>query len=337
MTLKDIAQKASVSSATVSLVVNNKKGVSMKKRAEIQKLLNEMNYSNQKRSGDPSGTLLFIKYSRTGKLIEENEGFISLILDELGNECRRSGFQLLYQYCHNCLEESLKGINFTTVDGVFLLGTELLPDDYAFVNLIPKPFVVIDNSLPGFNCNCITMDNEEMIRQSFNFMYSKNPDMEIGYLQGKVFARNFEERLYSLKVAAQKVSMTIDEKNIIMMDPTVHGSYKDMLSYLKDGNSLPKVLFADNDTIAIGSIQAILEFGLKIPEDVEIVGFDDIVFSRNITPSLTTMRVNRRLIGNTSVKLMKEAIANSEFSNVKVRIGGRLIERNSTKKSTAIN
>lgn len=332
MTLKDIAQKANVSPATVSLVVNNKKGVGMKKRVEIQKLLNDTNYNTQKKTnGDPIGTLLFIKYSSTGKLIEENEGFISVILNELGNECRRLGYQLIYHYCHNYLDESLKNINFANIDGVFLLGTELIPEEYSFVNLIPKPLVVIDNYIPGYQCNSITMNNEEMVGQSFDFMFSKNPNLEVGYLQGKVFARNFEERLSGLKLACEKVGMSLDQNNIIMMDPTVRGSYKDMLLYLKENNSLPKVLFADNDTIAIGSIQAILEFGLKIPEDIEIVGFDDIVFSRNITPSLTTMRVNRRLIGRAAVKLMKEAIQSQDFSNVKVKIGGSLIVRNSTK------
>lgn len=331
MTLKEIADKANVSVSTVSLVLNNKKGVSDKKRSAILKMLEEFYYPQQNKTDSHSGKLIFIKYSRTGKLIEENEGFISVILDALGNECRREGYQLIYQYCHKNFRKSIENIDFSDVDGVFLLGTELTPEDYKDVSLIGKPLVVIDNSLPEYHFNTITMANYEMVKTGFNYLYSNNPKMEFGFLIGTEYAENFEERLKSVEIEAYHHGLSLDPKNLIKLDPTLDGSRDDLTKLINDGYKLPSILIAANDTIGIGAIHAMISCGIKVPEDVQIIGFDDIVFSKIVQPSLTTLSVKRSLIGSVAVHLMRETIANKNFTDVKVRIGGDLIIRNSTK------
>jgi LacI family transcriptional regulator len=331
MTLKEIANRANVSVSTVSLVLNNKKGVSDKKRTTILNLLEELDYPKMNNSDSHSGKLIFIKYSRTGKLIEENEGFISVILDALGNECRRDGFQLIYQYCHKDFKKSIENIDFSDVDGVFLLGTELTPDDYKYVSLIEKPLVVIDNSLPECHINTITMANYEMTKTGFDYLISKNPNMEFGFLIGTEYAENFEERLKSVEIEAIRHGLRLDSKNIIKLDPTLDGSRDDLTELIRDGLKLPSVLFAANDTIGIGAIHAMNNLGIKVPEEVQIIGFDDIVFSKSVQPSLTTLSVKRRLIGSVALHQMKETIANKDYRDIKIRIGGDLIIRDSTK------
>jgi LacI family transcriptional regulator len=332
MTLKEIGDKANVSVSTVSLVLNNKKGVSAKRRSVILKLLEEL-YDPKLNSADShSGKLIFIKYSRTGKLIEENEGFVSVILDALGNECRREGYQLIYQYCHKDFKKSIENIDFSDIDGVFLLGTELIPEDYKDVSLIEKPLIVIDNSLPEYHFNTITMANYEMVKTGFNYLYSNNPNMEFGFLIGTEYAENFEERLKSVEIEAFHHGLSLDSKNLIKLDPTLDGSRDDLTKLLKEGFKLPPILFAANDTIGIGAIHAMTNCGIKVPEDVQIIGFDDIVFSKSVQPSLTTLSVKRRLIGSVAVNLMEKTINDKNFRDIKVRIGGSLIIRDSTKK-----
>ena len=95
MTLQQIAKIAGVSPATVSLVLNNKPGVSQTKRDEILELLQKYNYSPQRStSNSTSKKLLFIKFLKNGLLVEENAGFITAILDSVETECRKSGYAL---------------------------------------------------------------------------------------------------------------------------------------------------------------------------------------------------------------------------------------------------
>lgn len=88
---------------------------------------------------------------------------------------------------------------------------------------------------------------------------------------------------------------------------------------------------ADNDTVAIGAIKAIREAGYSIPEDISIVGFDDIPFSAVTMPALTTMRISRSQMGTLAVDLIRKRIKNLDWPGMHMHIGGKLIVRNSTR------
>ncbi len=330
MTLKEIAKRANVSTATISLVLNDKKGVSPGKRVEIQNLLKELNYQNNRNLQIKKQNLLFIKYSKSGKYIEENEGFIAVIIDALGTECRKMHYQLVFQIAKNSLKDIIANIDYESIDGVFLLGTELEKSDYPLIKRIKKPCIVIDNSIPNLPCNSITMNNQEMMHLAYQHYASQNAKFELGYLHGKVFAQNFEDRYLGLQEDARENNVTIQTENIFILDPTIQGSYTDMMNFLKAERKIPKFLIADNDTIAIGAMQALNEWGIKIPENIQIIGFDDIVFSENTSPSLTTLRVKRRLIGSLAVQILHSSINSPELQNVKIKVGGNLILREST-------
>ena len=108
------------------------------------------------------------------------------------------------------------------------------------------------------------------------------------------------------------------------------GSYTVMKQYLEANHKIPPCFFADNDVIALGAIKALKEFNYKIPQDISIIGFDDIRFSTISSPSLSTMRVYKSRMGSAAVKLLHESLVNSECHNVKIYINGEIILRHST-------
>lgn len=333
MTLKEIGALAGVSSATVSLVANNKPGVSPAKRQEIQNLLLEHNYVSSKVSASVSvKQLLFLKYIKNGFLVDENTGFVASILDAIEIECRQQGYSLRIEVCRNDLDHSLKNIDYTSLNGVFVLGTELDPSTYPLLNQIPIPYIVIDNRMPHFSCNTITMNNEEMVHTAIEHLASLGFH-DIGYFKSSMSIQNFEDRASSFELSCKEFGLTCKPEHIFQLDPYMLGSCACMRRYLENQCDLPPCVFADNDTIAIGAVKALKEYGYKIPRDLCIIGFDDIHFAAINSPSLSTMQVSNSLIGELAVEALHNAMSNPNYKSCKQFVGGTIILRHSTKRN----
>ncbi len=332
MTIREIAKIAQVSPAAISLVLNNKPGVGNEKREEILQLLEKLNYTptqKKKSPPPPSKALLFLKFVKTGFLVEENAGFISKILDSIEKECSALKYSLRIQVEIKSLEQAIKNIDYSQIDGIFVIGTEIAPDEYPILKKIEVPYVVIDNSMPNFPCNSITMANEEMVHTCVQYLASLGQS-SIGYFHSLFQAQNFEEREKGFRTTLQKLGRTLKEEHLFLLEPTLSGAYGGMKNYLERKNEIPALIFADNDTLAIGSMKALQEYGYRIPEDVQIIGFDDIYLSATSSPSLTTIHVQRTMIGHYAVMMLTDVINYSHPGSIKTRIGGSLVIRDST-------
>lgn len=330
MTLKEIAKLAGVSPAAISLVLNNKPGVGDKKREEIQALLRQYQYVPTRRTKQPaSGNLIFLKHIRNGLLVEENVGFIAAIMDAVEAECRNLGYTLRIVVSNNNLEKSIAAIDFSSINGMFVLGTELDQSSYPILEKLSIPYIVIDNSMPALNCNTITMDNHEMVQEAVRHLSSFGFH-EIGYFRSKMSIQNFEERAASFYQAADAFHLACPAGCEFLLEPETFSAYTSMVQYLSDGRRVPPCCFADNDTIAIGAMKALLEFHYRIPEDICIIGFDNIRFAAVNSPSLSTMEVNKKLIGQLAVKSLHSSIQDIGHRNVKIRVGGNVVARHST-------
>lgn len=330
LTLKELAAIADVSPAAISLVLNNKPGISDSKRQEIQSLLRKYNYTPSRR---PKKTiqknLLFLKYISNGHLVEENTGFISTIMDAIEAECRKEKYTLRIVVSNNNLEKTISEIDFSCIDGIFMLGTELDRSSYPVLERIPVPYIVIDNNMPHFPCNTITMNNHEMVYEAVRYLASLGFS-DIGYFRSRMSIQNFEERAQAFYQSVEELGLHFAPSHEFLLEPTMLGAYASMKQHLLERHFMPRCCFADNDTIAIGAMKALNELHYKIPEDVCVMGFDDIQFAAVNSPSLSTMQVPKNLIGYLAVKTLNNSIFHSEHRNAKIQVGGQLIIRHST-------
>ena len=136
MTIREIANLAGVSPAAVSLVINNKKGVSEETRRRVQTVIEENNYTvpGQKRvSGKPKRfRLCVIKFRAHGIALEENQGFTASIIDRIESECRRFDFDLVMCNCEPAMAATtIRGLMENPPDGVIMIGTELREADFV--------------------------------------------------------------------------------------------------------------------------------------------------------------------------------------------------------------
>ncbi|MCL1964983.1 MAG: LacI family transcriptional regulator [Firmicutes bacterium] len=335
MTIREIASLTGVSPAAVSLVINQKKGVSEETRKRVQNAIDQYGYvvSAQKRK-IKKFRLTVMKFRTHGVTIEENQGFIASIIDQIESECRRYTFDLVMCNCEpKTAEATFRELMADSPDGVILIGTELNGSDYALLDLLTVPLVVLDNSMQYDDVDSVVMANASITAAATRYLYEIG-HRQIGYFKSSLPIRNCEERYEGYLRELARLGLTPPEPVLLM--PTLGGAYADMKRLLETGAYVPGgAVVADNDTVAIGAVKAIQEAGFIIPEDLSIVGVDDIPFSAVNMPALTTMRISRSALGKLAVDMIRMRIRHPDLPSIHMQIMGSLVVRSSTRQSRA--
>ncbi len=330
ITVREIASQAGVSPATVSLVLNNKKGVSEQTRQRVQKVLERYDYKpSPARRRQNHFRLVIIKYRTHGMALEENQGFIASIIDQIEQECRRLNFHLIMRNCDaqhadRCIED----IQLDPPDGIILVGTELPKEDYWVLERLQVPLVVLDNSMKFEKWDSVVMDNEGILRAAVLYLYELG-HRRIGYFKSSRQINNLDERYAGYLLTMQELGLEVPEPTPLAT--TLNGAYRDMKKLIETKQYKPQgAVVADNDSIAIGAAKAIQEAGYNIPRDLSIVGVDDIPYSAVTTPALSTVRISRSTLGLLAVEMIQKRVLHPDWPTMQIRISGSLIPRAST-------
>ncbi len=333
MTIREIAAIAGVSASAVSIVLNGRKGVSEETRRHVQSVIDKYAYEvPRRRKKNDRLKLILIKYRAHGMGIEENQGFIASIVDQMESECRKYGFDLLMCNCNpGTAEEIIKGLMLTPPDGVIFVATEMPKKDYHLLDLFRCPVVMLDNGTRYKNVDSVVMDNEQIALTATRHLYQLG-HRELYYFKTAQRMVNCDERYDGFCRATEEMGLTVHPP--LLLTPTLNGAYQDMRKYLKEGGFVPRgAAMADNDTIAIGAIRALQEMGYHVPGDISVIGVDDIPFSAVSMPSLTTMRISRTTLGTLAVNMIRKRLQYPTWPGVHTRVVGKLVVRNSTREA----
>lgn len=333
LNIKEIAQYAGVSSATVSLVLNHKKGVSDEVRKQISKLLIENGYVLNRNESTQKfkKSIRFLKYKKHSLLVDGNAGFINSIIDALEKECRLLGFNMVINvFDDSNMKEIFDMVVSNPLDGVILLATEFEKQDLHYIKNLTVPTVIVDSYFDYESVNCVNMNNKDMVYLAIEH-FAKLGHSRIGYVHSSIDTNNFTERYYSYIDALKELNLAPYDTNLVFRAmPTLNGAYKSISTLIANGVQFPSALFCDNDTIALGAIKAFKEGGYHIPEDISIIGFDNIDFGSISDPPLTTLAVSCKDMGIWTVRMLCDRINYKNSPIFKTQIGGHLIERKST-------
>lgn len=329
ITVRELAKRLGVSPAAISIVLNNRAGVSDATRERILEGIKTYGYQTENIRRGSKGSILLIKYYSTGWLVEENQGFVSSIIDSVENSLYQRSLEMNMMIVRSDMKSALQSIEYKKYKGIIIIASEVSEEMKEIFRQIPIPFVMVDNTMEGYPYSSVCMNNAENIRQLIEYCKQKG-HTDIGYLRSLVKFANFKERYRAYK---QYHSMERDSL-VYKLRPSMMGAYEDMLNILDNEQVLPSCFIADNDTIALGAMKALTERGYKIPEEISIIGFDDIPYASISVPALTTMRVQRELIGEQAVNQLIQIIAQPEFCMMKTEISGVLVERGSVEDRT---
>ena len=330
-TVKDIAILANVSPATVSNTLNNRKGVSDEIKQVVLKAAKQLGYSREN-TAERSAIRLVI-FKRHGKIITDTPFFSSLI-EGIEKECRTQGYELLISHISildKDYKENIASIISDNSSGMLVLATEMIDEDLELFEGYLYPIVLLDSCFRYSNADCVLINNEDAAYRAVNYLI-KNGHNDIGYLYSSVYLNNFYYRRQGYLDALNKHSVQIKPENQISLEPTMDGAYRDMAAYIKNNDKIPTAFFADNDIIAFGAMRALKECGIRIPEDVSVIGFDDMPFCEITSPRLTTVKVYKQEMGSIAVNRLVELMDGDNKLVQKIQTDTELIIRESVKK-----
>jgi Transcriptional regulators len=330
--IKDIAKALELSSATVSMVFNNKPGVSSETRERVLNYAEQVGYRAnpaQRSSLTETRGIRFIVYKKNGRIVTDTP-FFSELIEGIEAESRREHFGLVISYVNesNPQAEVMRMLSDNSLDGIIILATEMETDDIKKFRSASVPIVVLDSYFELEQFDTVVINNVQSTVAATKYLTDCG-HKRIGHLKSSVLINNFAERELGFKRALDYAGLTYNEDYTIELSPSIDGAYSDMLSELKSRDRLPTAFFADNDIIAFGAMKAMKECGINIPQDVSIIGFDDMPYSTLIEPNLTTVRVYKDRIGTLAVKRIMERIRGEAKELIKIEVGADLVIRDS--------
>ena len=331
ITAKELAVKLNISAAAVSMALNNRPGVSYETRKAVFKTAEQYGYDFSRTSVKrmSGGCVFFVLYKRQGAVVGDTP-FFAEVSDGIEEGCKQAGvkLQISYLYKSEDTARQLEDIIYSGCSGIVLLGTEMLPEDMEPFSKLPVPLVFLDAYYDMLSLNCVLINNIQGAFLATDYLITKTKKQP-GYLHSAYSIANFEERANGFYNAVRHHGMSTSKSIVHRLTPSVDGAHADMLALLSAGEDIAPCYFADNDWIAIGAMKAFQSQGIKIPDDVAIIGFDDVPLAGFIDPPLTTVHVPKRYMGEVAAKRLIEIMNDRSHAPVKTEILTKLVIRNS--------
>lgn len=335
VTINDIAKQANVSRSAVSLALNNKTGVSDETRQKILDAANELGYNLKKKPSENNliRFLVCINSDTVSSHFYESPFYMALIRD-IEHECQKRGFALLISSTDiDELEENLIQYekNHPAL-GLILLGTYLSQSEILAVQKRQPNLVVLDNILDLLNIDCVGANMYMLGYQAASYIIDSGFE-KIGYVQAKRRPNNLIREKEGFIRKLSESSMKIQKNHIYSITNSTYEGSQDFREILKTNiDNLPEILFCEDDFMAIGVMQALTEAGKRIPEDISVMGSDNVFLSETSTPPLTTIQIDTRTMSKVGVNRIVEMINSKNLPTMKFIIDTFIVERESCKK-----
>lgn len=331
---KELAQILNISPATVSMVLNKKPGISDRTRTLVLEAAEQYGYDlSKKMESDSRGVIQLAIYKIHGTVVTDTP-FFSAVIEGINEGCKEAGYelQITYFYEQDNIKDQLTVLAEKNIRGLLLLGTEMTEEYFKPFSDIKIPMVVLDTYFEQLYCDTVLINNVQGAYIATDYLASQGNDL-VGYLRSSYSIGNFEERADGYFKALRHHHIDTDHPYVHLLTPSMEGSYMDMKHLLEQNVPVANAYFADNDLIAAGAIRAFKEAGYRIPEDISIVGFDDMPICEFLEPKLTTMAVPKQQLGIHAVQRLVRKIEHRTRTVIKIEVSPQLHERESVKKA----
>ncbi|MEI8593190.1 substrate-binding domain-containing protein [Photobacterium sp. Hal280] len=330
-TMKDIARLAGVSTSTVSHVINKSRFVSDEIAERVNRAAKELNYA-------PSALARSLKVNRTqtiGMLVTTSTNpFFGEVVKGVERSCYQKGYNLILCNTEGDSERMKASIDTLLqkrVDGLLLMCSTLEGEQIDVFDRYPDiPVVVMDWGPMSFTSDKIQDNSYQGGYLAARYLIDCG-HQEIGCITGPLMKHQAQIRYEGFKRAMNEAGLAFHHDWIVESDFECEGGYQAFNKIFASG-SLPSAIFVCNDMMAMGVINAAHEKGIRIPEDLSLIGYDDIHIAKFMTPSLTTIHQPKYRLGQAAVETLLKRI-NKEISEPQVvRLDPTLVVRKSVRR-----
>ncbi len=334
ITIFDIAQASGVSYSTVSRVLNGFEFVKVDTRQRVLKVAEDLGYVANLQARSLAGG----KSKIIGVLVPSLEnGYISAIAQGIDEELTKGGYDLmLYTTHHKQGKEAqyARAIASGLTDGLLLM-VPLIPSSQLESNYLTAlrqkgfPYVLIDQTDAVNQSTVIDSNNRQGAYEATDYLI-KLGHTRIGFITGNMEINAARERLEGYKTVLKKNNLIFEQALVVKGDFTQRAGYEAAKTLLQLRQP-PTAIFSPNDLAAFGVMDAVREAGLRIPEDMSVIGFDDIPQASLTYPKLTSVRQPLQEMGRIAVKLLLEQIHQPDRATQHITLETQLVKRDSCK------
>lgn len=335
VSMDTIAKELGVSKNTVSLVFRNIPGVNEKTRVKVLETADRLGYKYSKSNSHNEEAFQLV----TNILIvipssaKDNSGFFSHIQYGIESEARKNNIYTVISYYDDTydLDDIPLSIKEGHVSGIITLG-RIKKSVFNSLKKYNIPMIMVDHYYEDTPLDCIISDNFMGGFVATKYLIEKG-HKELGFLGAIDKSVSFYDRFLGYKKALEQASLSVTNvcvmaksfEALAMEDPIL------VTEELKKLTKLPSAFFCCNDIEAITLIKGLVSIGLQVPQDISVIGFDDIDLAKNFYPELTTIKVSKELLGIKAVQRLLNVIEQKYSNNEKLVLSISLLERQSVR------
>jgi LacI family transcriptional regulator len=328
--MRDVAQKAGVSIKTVSRVVNNQGEISEATRQQVLAVIDELGY----RPSRLARALVTRQTHTVGLLVSDiTNPFFPKVARGIMDVAHEKGYNaFLGNTDGNSAQELslLESLADHGVDGIILYPTYNSDKNLNVFVKHYRPVVIINHHFDHSNVSEVIVDNRQGAKLAVDHLVGKGHSA-IAMLTGvRDPSLDNVRRIQGFRDALEANNLPVNEAWLIPSEvPTYDCGYDGTKRVLTERPQVTAI-FAYNDLLALGALQACQELGRRVPHDMAIIGFDDIVWATQSTPSLTTIRTDKYELGRQATNRLFDMLEHPDITYPPISIGVDLVEREST-------
>ena len=315
-TIKDIAKASGYSINTVSRALNDKSEIKKETKEKIVQTARELGYFKN----FAAASLRNKKTKLIGIVLPDNANpFYSEVLKGIEMEAKKKKYQILLINTERNYESEREGLSILLsrrIDGIIISPVQDKYDDIEELLNINIPFMILGRHFDNLNVDEVYNDEIKGGYIATNYLIEKG-HKDIVMLNGYLFKSPAKMRLEGYKKALFDAHIEYKKEHVIIGDIDFYDGYKAIYKLIEKKKRFTSI-FAYNDMLALGAIKALHEKGIKVPEDVLVIGYDDILFASISNPPLTTVRLDKRKMGAISFELLMERIEGRKEAKKKI-------------------
>jgi len=327
-TIKDVARHANVSIATVSRIINNQTGYSEKTKQKVLNAIKELGYQ-------PNAVARGLINKRThtiGVLFPKlSSTLVTDLLSGIEKATHEAGSSVIVCHTESNGEKTMKYLqllNEKRIDGIIFTSAPLLEEYYEYMKKMDVPIVLLSTESYAFPVPYVKVNDRHAAYTATQFLIQKG-HKNIGMLCGNIDdAISGKPRFDGFKSALEDHNLPFDNKNIIFNRGfTFYDGAESLKTLVKQAPDLTAV-FAASDEMAIGAMSAAYELGIKVPDDLSIIGYDNLSIADMSIPPLTTVAQPLTDMGEMAAKMLFELLDSDKTVESRI-MSHKIIERKS--------
>ena len=335
---KDIAEALGISTTAVSLALNNKPGVSEETRKKVLKMISDSAAKNAEvQAGGSDRMTVVLSFHKTHGLVMNEKPFFTGLIETIQQEAMKHSCLIAianYLPGQN-LKDYLSYITELNGDGLIVIATEMDESDLEAYKTLDMPLVLTDGYFDCSEVDSIALDNQDAMLRAVRHAYEMG-HRDIGYLRSETVIQNFIHHFDGYQKGLRELDLLDRNHPVIDLPCRLEAAKEAMdrfLDHLPSDFVMPSVFIADLDYIALGAMQSLTGHGYRIPEDISMIGYDDINLSAISNPPLTTTHVNQQELGRFAFRRLLELISEGSGDYfLKTEASSTLVVRDSVRR-----